>query len=94
LTIFFSMLQVHSPSGAATLIASGMGPHFIFTEGDSEFRDHGTDTIRSHMRTHHTFGNSLDAVDDVLSSHKLQEPPPAGKQTQPQKNFKTNSPKP
>lgn len=73
-------LQVHSPAGAASLIGSGMGPHFIFAEGDSEFREHGTDTIRCHMRSHtvHTFG-SQDSADDVLSSHKLQEPLPAGK---------------
>ncbi|XP_024382208.2 uncharacterized protein [Physcomitrium patens] len=74
----FGGFQIHSPSGAASLIASGMGPHFIFAEGDNKFRDSATDTTRCQMLHQvHTF-NSMEA-DDVLSSHhNLSDHIPAG----------------
>ncbi|XP_073386998.1 uncharacterized protein [Physcomitrium patens] len=74
----FGGFQVHSPSGAASVIGSGMGHQFIFAEGDSEFRDSAMDTSRCHMRHHLHAYNAMEA-DDVLSSHhKLSEPLPAG----------------
>ncbi|KAG0554409.1 hypothetical protein KC19_12G089500 [Ceratodon purpureus] len=72
----FGAFQVHNPCGAAPLIGSAMGPHFLFAEdGDNEFREAvATDIRHCHMHRHHvhTF-NSLEA-DDILNSHKLLKP--------------------
>lgn len=66
-------LQALGPPTTPSINGSGIGPHFIFSEGDNEFRD--TTNIQCLQHSVHTY-NPMEA-DEILSI-KL-EPISAGK---------------
>ena len=66
-------LQALGPPSTTSIVGSGIGPHFIFSEGDNEFRD--TSNIQCLQHNVHTY-NPMEA-DEILSI-KL-EPIAAGK---------------